>query len=803
MANGVVEEPQETGLDLKSLYTIIRRRAWLVAATMAVVVSLVFVGLRMSGSYYRAYRSIRPSESILKPPGDVAKGLPFMNMRDERLERLGTLVQMASNPAVADGMMKLTFGDVYGDESPEPKNRNIMDSLGLTKDMLDRMLRGSALEATPVSVRVTPKSGGGGSSGMQNVVTDLIQFSAQRTNRDEALYLVDALTVAFKQFYETTSKQPLRQQVAFFESQVKEARSNMEMASARVKKLRQAKGVVDFNQAVGFSYNVLGPVKQQHEAALANLAGVEASLAVKKRQLAASSPTMPDEAGKTIATTALEKQLAELETTLASQRGRYADGHPTVMETLRSIEQVKQKLAESQQNLPKLTDQSFYALRSEVKQLEARRSELGSQIRSLAAQISTLEGKLASYQGVDTEIAMAQEDYTRAAQNYTDILTRYQAALLNLNATDREFIFTLGPARVEGPIKSGPSPQLALVGALFLSLLLGIGFAVGVDALDTAVRTSNDVERLLGLPVTGVIPRLEGGGPTDLSKITHLAPSSPYAEAYRFVGEDIMQTLRENPGIKSIMGATARPGQGGTTTMTNLAITLAQGGRRVILVDGDMRHPKLHKVFNVGNDIGLSSVLQREADLSDALQPTDVAGLALLPGGPIPRNAWLLLRSEYMGEIIRQLESLTDVVIVDTPSAAVFADASVFATYVDAVVVVVRANQPPRGNERNIRQMLERSHVLQLGVVLNGANPDSVESYHFNSHYYRYYRPEGEQSLSLGSGSGGRGKVVRRTSMRREVRSQVAEREADGQTSEDINERTVIRKEDLDNRQDN
>ena len=770
--NQVVDDSTEVKLDIRNLLEIVKRRAWLVIAVMMVIFASVFILLQLSGSTYEATRRIRPSESILKPPGDTGMGMNPFNPTDERMRRLATLVEMASNPAVTDDICKTTFRDLYGSNAPVFANQTVISHMKLEREDIEKMIRDGKIKATIVPVSMTNKKG----PQANDVVTDLIEFSVEDKDKDNAKYLVDALTQAFKKFYETTSKQPLAEQVSFYKARLVDTRKAMLAAGDKLRSLRVDRNLADFDKAITYDYSVATPVRTQLEAIASSLAGTVSSLAVKEAQLNKMKSTMPDDAGKSATTLEMEKELAAAQTQYASGKSKYADGHPTMQEYKRRIVELEARIKDEKKNLPLITNPAYYSLKSEVDNLRAKRADLSSQLGSLNTQLKSIEGRISSFKGLDVDIQEATDDYARASQAYTDMFGRYSAALLNLSATDKEFIYTLGPARVEGPIKAGPNPKLAYVGALFLAVLMGVGFAVLVDMYDNSVKTSDDVERLLGLPVTGVIPALEGGAPSDLSKITYLAPSSPYAEAYRFVSEDIIRTLKENPDIKSIMGATARPGQGGTTTITNLAITLAQGGMKVILVDGDMRHPKLHRVFGVDNEAGLSTVLSNENLLTEALRETDIQNLMVLPGGPVPRNAWLLLRSERMTEVMSELETVADVVLIDTPSAAVFADATVYASVVDAVVVIVRANQPPRGNETRIREMLNKNNLRHLGVVLNDANQETVESYHFNNHYYRYYRPEGEEALPAPTN--------RRARKTKSMRRMVAEQNAQQSPSE-------------------
>jgi capsular exopolysaccharide synthesis family protein len=253
--------------------------------------------------------------------------------------------------------------------------------------------------------------------------------------------------------------------------------------------------------------------------------------------------------------------------------------------------------------------------------------------------------------------------------------------------------------------------------------------------VDNKIRSNMDVENLLSLPVTTLIPAMDGRMRAALPKITYLEPLSPLAEAYRFLRTDVILSAAE-VGAKTIMVATAKPGQGGTTTVANLAISLAMDGKRVVLVDADMRRPQLHRIFETANDLGLSSVLSGSCSLEEALIPTEIDNLLLLPGGKSPNNPSELLGSNQMGDMVAALKEQADYVLFDTPSAVAFTDCVVLSKWLDGVVMVVRANQVPRGAELQVRKLFNKANVRILGVVLNDAQPSTVDSYYYHSHYY-------------------------------------------------------------------
>jgi capsular exopolysaccharide synthesis family protein len=175
-------------------------------------------------------------------------------------------------------------------------------------------------------------------------------------------------------------------------------------------------------------------------------------------------------------------------------------------------------------------------------------------------------------------------------------------------------------------------------------------------------------------------------------------------------------------------------------------------GKRVVLVDGDMRRPTLHRIFKSTNEVGLSNVLASELDIEEALVSTEIENLLLLPAGPTPNNPSELLGSRKMEMLVETLKNGADFILFDTPSAIAFTDTVVLSKWMDGVLLVVRANQVPRGAELQVRKLFNKANVRILGVVLNDVQPTSVDSYYYHSHYYP---SSGPTTLALAGAKGG------------------------------------------------
>jgi capsular exopolysaccharide synthesis family protein len=203
--------------------------------------------------------------------------------------------------------------------------------------------------------------------------------------------------------------------------------------------------------------------------------------------------------------------------------------------------------------------------------------------------------------------------------------------------------------------------------------------------------------------------------------ITLTDPRNPAAEAYRTLRTNLTFTALDKP-IEALIVTSAAPDEGKSIVLANLAVTMAQGERRTILVDADLRRPDLHEIFGVANDRGLTTMIVEEAALDEPpLMDTGVDNLWLVPSGPLPPNPADLLGSRRMEEAIAALRARADVVLLNAPPVVAVTDAAVLGTKVDGVLLVVRAGQTRREHAQRAKELLERVHVRIVGAVLNNA----------------------------------------------------------------------------------
>lgn len=302
-------------------------------------------------------------------------------------------------------------------------------------------------------------------------------------------------------------------------------------------------------------------------------------------------------------------------------------------------------------------------------------------------------------------------------------------------------------------IPVSPRRLMTVAAALILSTLFGMGLALFLEYLDDTIRTTEEIENFLQLPALAAIPTMDslpkrklllvGSGESEPetpgSPLLISADSrSSLAEAYRHLRTSILlSTAGHAP--KSLLITSSLPSEGKTTTATNTAISLAQTGARVLIIDADMRRPRLHSIFGVENGNGLSTLLSSEltdADVHSAIKQDEKSKLFLLTSGPIPPNPAELVGSEQMASLLRVLQTKFTHVVVDSPPIASFTDGVLIASMVDGVILVVNAGRSSRQVVKRSRQLLHEIGAKIFGVVLNNVNLNNKDNYYYYQSYY-------------------------------------------------------------------
>jgi polysaccharide biosynthesis transport protein len=418
----------------------------------------------------------------------------------------------------------------------------------------------------------------------------------------------------------------------------------------------------------------------------------------------------------------LKSDLVSAEKKVAELLFKKKEMHPEVQEQKKQIAYLKTKIDYE-------IDIIVGSLRAEFLLAKAQEKEMAKAVES-----SLLKAQDVSEKETDYKVLKREADALNIL--WKELQKRTKETEITENSTANNIII-LEKARVP-KYHIRPKRRINVMLGALLGLIGGLGLAFLLEYLDNTIRTKEDIDQITDAPFLGIVPNFDGeteNDPKDL--FTHHHPKSSITESCRSIRTNI---LYSSPGkeIKKLLVTSAGPQEGKSTSVINLGIVFAQGGRRVCLVDSDLRRPRLHSAFNVERERGLTNLVVGKLALSDVIVSTLVPGVDLLPSGPIPPNPSELLGSERMLEVIDELQRQYDLVIFDSPPIVAVTDATVMSRSVDGVIVIVKAGRTTTDILGHAVKQIEDVGSNVMGTILNDFNiANDGYRYYYQYHYYR------------------------------------------------------------------
>ncbi len=331
---------------------------------------------------------------------------------------------------------------------------------------------------------------------------------------------------------------------------------------------------------------------------------------------------------------------------------------------------------------------------------------------------------------------------TRAEQDHDSLQQALKQMLLLYKDIDGYRVDTLNPAGPGGRIE----PRFAsVIPTILMGLLCGVGLSYLAEMSDKSFHSPAEIRRRLGLPILGHIAAFNPDAATspdfpnlDASLCVGHRTKSMESEAFRGLRTSVAFSTR-GTSQKIIQVTSPVTGDGKSTLAANLALSLAQSGKSVLLIDADCRRPRQHKLFKVNARQGIATVLQGECEPDDAIQPTGAYGLAIMPCGPRPENPGELLTLPRFSDLLEVLRPRYDYIIVDTPPLLAVSDPSVVASRVDGVLLVVRLTKNARPAAERATEMLHSIDANVLGIAVNGIGSRGAKGTDGGSYGYGYY----------------------------------------------------------------
>lgn len=662
--------------------------------------------------------------SLTGLPQDIGK-LESLNVNDNPLETQVRII--GSNPVLERTIKTLNLKENNGKPLSIP--------------MFARQLQIEGIKGTDV-VQISYKSGDAQQAAkvVNTVIKSYIDLNIQ-ANQEEAI----------------TAKQVILTEIPKAEETVKKAESAL-------RTFKETNRIVALDQEATVAVDTVSKLNNQISQAQAQLNDVKGRLEQLSAQAQVNSNQGVIDAELSRAP-GVQKVLAELQETeskLAVERTRFAPEHPAIagleekVAVLKKL--LKERTAEVAGNAP-VTQGSLQvgelrqSLIADITRAEAQRVGLERQITTLTQQRDAYVQR-ANYLPKLEQNQRELERRLQAAQGtYETLLKKRQEIDIAQNQkipNARIISYALVPEFPEGPRKI-----LFVIGGGAVGIFLGLIAAFGIDLIDRSVKTVKEAKEVLRYTVLGVIPTL-GRTSKDDAPIPGLdravpkiigrdIPYFPLGDAYQILQVNLKFLCSDKP-LKSIVVTSSVPKEGKSEVSANLAVTMAQSGRRVLLVDADMRHPLQHHIWDLSNAIGLSNVLIGQVTLDEAVQEV-MPNLEVLPCGILPPNPVAMLDSQRMATLMSNLARDYDFIIFDTPPLTGIADAAVLSTLTDGILLVVRPGVVDFNSANAAKEFLNQSGQQVLGIVINGVNVKNEP----NGYIYSYK----ERQLESSSRSGG------------------------------------------------
>lgn len=364
-------------------------------------------------------------------------------------------------------------------------------------------------------------------------------------------------------------------------------------------------------------------------------------------------------------------------------------------------------------------------------------NSIGQDLAAIRNDIQTTQSEIDDLTAISDRTTAQEASLERLQARVLSLRSTY-ATLLSFSSYNVANLLTVVQPAATPDAPVSPRPLLAALLAAVVGFLAAGAIAFIVEYLDDTIKEPSHVEETVALPTLGSIKRMKGARDLAMYQLaTLLYPRSAAAEAYRKLRTNLEFAAIDAP-IRTLLVTSAAPSEGKTVTAANLAIVFAQAGRRVLLVDADLRQPGVHEILDRPNTVGLTALLRVDNPrYTDVVQKTDQENLDVLSTGPLPPNPAELLGSQRMKHVVGALQQTYELLIFDSPPLEVVTDAAVLSSFVDGTILVVAAGRSRREPVRRAHEALTKAGAKVLGVVLNGLSKEAYPG-------YQYYEPDAE-----------------------------------------------------------
>jgi capsular exopolysaccharide synthesis family protein len=724
------------GIQFEVYWRAILRRWRLVALVLGVALAIAVVYSILAQPQYRA-AAILDVEPESATALDIASIQTFYGRGPEYLATQARLMRTREIAERVAKRLKLVedrqfnppeSGFFKSDEKPTPESQ-----LARVVGQLQKTVSASPVREVGVTTRDT----------------NLVQLSAIAPTRRLAADIANAFADAFLDWNLESKYGIAGRASGYLADQIQKTKNELDQKTQALLAYAKAKGIVSSDPQANLDLERGGT--SNYDAAVADRVAKEA----RYHEVETARPDVIADTLSNGLVSQLRAEQARLERDYAEKLNLFKPEWP-------AMQQLKAQIDKGREHLEAVIGETVAKARETAKNdyMTALRKEesLKAALKSQKTETMQFSTDVVGYNNLKLEV-----DTTRTL---LDTLLKRQAELEVMARLGRDRESNIRIAERARPPSSPYKPSYKLNGlvALFLGGGFGVGLALLLDFLDRSLRTSEQVEKYIQLPVLGIIPafgsaagkgygyvpgrkhrrkrELEEGEeePTSVELLPHRQPRSRIAERYRAFRTALL--LSRAGGVKSIVFTSSFSQEGKTASAVNLAVVLGQLGRRVLLVDADLHRPRLHEVFRISNRAGLVSVLAQDLSPDRAVAKTEVPDVFVVPSGPLSPNPSGLLSSDAMNQFLEFGRLNFDYVILDAPPVSAVADVFILGHRTDGVVLCLQGGKTPREHVSRARDMLSRNNVRVLGVLINNLVEDAG-GYGAFGHDERYYGEQG------------------------------------------------------------
>jgi capsular exopolysaccharide synthesis family protein len=719
MRESNIETPfneQEEALDLRELWIVILKRRWAITVFFLLVMTIVVIYTLKQPKVYQATASI-----IIEP------------MAPEVLSGVREVVDLGTGGYWTN---KEFYETQYNIIKSRAIAKRVVDKLGLDKDAhflgLDTIK--DPQERERMAKKVDPVKRLISKITVEPVKNSrMVYIKVEDTNPEFAALLANTIASAYMEANLDTKLDATRSAGDWLSDQLEELKQKLEKSEMALHNFKKEHNILSVS--LEDNQNMLSQRLRSLSEALNKMEVQKIELKsmrdiVMKVKEDPSRIDSLDLVNQNSLIQKLKEEYIKARTTFLDISEKYGEKHQKYQVAKKQLELVEQNIRDEMKKIIDSFENKYEATVNTINELKKAIEETKQQ----AMDLNRLEA-----------------DYIKLKRDAENNLNLYQIVLKRQKETDLTGLLKANNVRKldsalvpTTPIK--PKININLLIGVLIGMFGGIALAFFLERIDNTIKTQEDIERYIKLPFLGLIPLIKEDDvrtleqkniPKDLFILEF--PKSSVAESCRAIRTNLM-FLSAEKRIKAIVITSAGPQDGKTITAVSLAISMAQTGKKTLIVDTDMRKPRIHKAFNIENSNGISNYLISDVSLSEVIVQTSIPNLTVCPCGPIPPNPAELMYTQRFREFVRDARDMFDIVIFDSPPVAAVTDGVVISKIVDGVIIVAKAKKTTRNALLQVKKQLKDVNARILGMILNEIDLESKEyNYYYYSYYYRHY----------------------------------------------------------------